>query len=99
MAVELKPQRGHWYKRPDLNDLFEVVAIDDDEGTIEIQYFNGEIEELDQTSWQELHIASAAPPEDWSGALEVERYAINDRAKESPGNLDDALNHLDINEI
>ncbi|MRX26995.1 DUF6763 family protein [Kangiella sp. HZ709] len=98
MAKLLTPRRGHWYKRPDLNDVFEVVAIDDDEGTIEIQYFNGEIEELDLASWQELYIAEAAAPEDWSGALEVESYAINDRMKESPGNLSDALNHLDINE-
>lgn len=98
MGSSLVPQRGHWYKRPDLNDVFEVVAIDDDEGTIEIQYFNGEIEELDQASWKELQIAAAAPPEDWSGALEVERYAINDRVEDSPSNLEDALNHLDINE-
>ncbi|NVJ68257.1 MAG: hypothetical protein HWE16_17360 [Gammaproteobacteria bacterium] len=98
MASSLTPQRGHWYKRPDLNDVFEVVAIDDDEGTIEIQYFNGEIEELDISSWEQLHIAGAAPPEDWSGALEVDRYAINDRVSDSPTSLDDALNHLDFNE-
>ncbi len=89
------PQRGHWYKRQDLNALFEVVAIDDDDETIEIQYFNGEIEELDQASWKELSIASAAPPEDWSGALEVEKYAINDRMTDAPSSLDDALNILD----
>ncbi|WP_251359549.1 DUF6763 family protein [Kangiella sp. TOML190] len=88
-------QRGHWYKRRDLNALFEVVAIDDDDDTIEIQYFNGEIEELDQTSWQQLSIANAAPPEDWSGALEVEKYAINDRVTDAPTSLDEALNILD----
>ncbi len=98
MVSSLIPQRGHWYKRPDLNDLFEVVAIDDDEGTIEIQYFNGEIEELDKSSWKQLQIATAAPPEDWSGALEVESYAINDRVTDSPASLDDALNILDISE-
>ncbi len=99
MASSLHPQRGHWYKRPDLNDLFEVVAIDDDDETIEIQYFNGEIEELDRTSWEQLQLAAAAPPEDWTGALEVEKYAINDRVDDSPTSLDDALNHLDLNKI
>ncbi len=96
MKRPISPERGQWYKRPDLNDLFEVVAIDDDEGTIEIQYFNGEIEELDQASWKQLEIIGAAAPEDWSGALEVESYAINDRMKDSPASLEDALNRLDI---
>ena len=37
------PVVGQWYARPG-GDSFEVVAIDRDDGTIEIQYFDGTIE-------------------------------------------------------
>lgn len=95
MATQIDPEIGRWFKRLDLNELFEVVARDDDDKTIDIQYFNGEIEELDMASWQQLPITQAAAPEDWSGALEVEKYEINDRYSDEPESLDDALFFLD----
>lgn len=95
MAKQLSPKIGQWFKRLDLNELFEVVARDDDEKAIDIQYFNGEIEELDFSSWKQLPITEAAAPEDWSGALEVEKYEINDRYTDEPESLDDALFFLD----
>ena len=98
MAQALTPQRGHWYKRSDLNTLFEVVAIDDDDGTIEVQYFGGEIEELDLNSWQLLELTQAAPPEDWSGALEVDSYTLADEQSLAPSSLDDVLNIIDSND-
>ncbi|ACV26935.1 DUF6763 family protein [Kangiella koreensis] len=98
MAQELLPLRGHWYKRSDLNTIFEVVAIDDDDGTIEVQYFGGEIEELDLHSWELLELSQAAPPEDWSGALEVDDYTLGDELELAPGSLDDVLNIIDSND-
>ena len=46
-----QPGIGDWYR---LNDgaLFEVVALDDDDGTIEIQYFDGTVEEMDIEDWE-----------------------------------------------
>jgi len=32
---------------------FEVVALDDDDGTIEIQYFDGTVEEMDIEDWED----------------------------------------------
>lgn len=98
MAQELLPHRGHWYKRSDLNSIFEVVAIDDDDGTIEVQYFGGEIEELDINSWQLLELSQATPPEDWSGALEVDDYTLGDELELAPSSLDDVLNIIDSND-
>ena len=74
---------GAWYKRPDLKKIFEIVAIDQDEDCIEIQYFDGEIEELDLDTWNELQIISVAAPEDWSGPYEMN--------KEDLENYDDDL--------
>ena len=78
----LKPEIGEWY-RGATNALFEVVAIDDADQTIEIQYFDGTIEEMDFDSWQELlkdeSIEAADASEDWSGSLDVD---AEDRGRE-----------------
>jgi hypothetical protein len=65
------PVIGQWYRRTG-GDSFEVVAIDPDDRTIEIQYFDGTIEELDLDEWREEAIFSTEPPEDWTGSVDVE---------------------------
>lgn len=70
-----QPGIGDWYR---LNGgaLFEVVALDDDDGTIEIQYFDGTVEEMDiedwDAQWEDGALESAEAPEDWSGSIDVE---------------------------
>ena len=69
--VNPPPAVGKWYARPG-GDSFEIVAFDSDDGTIEIQYFDGTIEELDLDEWREELIYAAEPPEDWTGSVDVE---------------------------
>jgi hypothetical protein len=70
-----QPGIGDWYR---LNGgaLFEVVALDDDDGTIEIQYFDGTVEEMDiedwEAQWEDGALESAEAPEDWSGSIDIE---------------------------
>ena len=45
--------------RLNLFQKFLVTAIDDDAGTIEIQYFDGTVEELDFDSWEEMAMQAA----------------------------------------
>ena len=52
-----------------------MVAIDDDDETIEIQYFDGTVAEIDFDSWNEQlldDLDAADAPEDWSGAIDME---------------------------
>ncbi|MGB6449194.1 MAG: DUF6763 family protein [Steroidobacteraceae bacterium] len=69
-----QPSVGSWYRME--GDLFEVVAIDDDDATIEIQYFDGTVEEMDLEDWEthceERELETIDPPEDWSGSVDVE---------------------------
>lgn len=63
---------GDWYR--DLEGhTFEIVAIDEDDATVEIQYFDGTVEELDFDTWAETTVEAVEPPEDWSGSLDIER--------------------------
>ncbi len=72
MPIGQLPGIGDWY-RDESGNTFEIVALDEDEGTIEIQYFDGAVEELDADAWPELALEAAEPPEDWSGSLDIDR--------------------------
>jgi hypothetical protein len=78
------PVIGQWYQRPG-GDSFEVVAIDGDDGTIEIQYFDGTVEEVDIENWNEDDIISTEPPEDWTGSLDVEPEDTENEYEAEPG--------------
>jgi hypothetical protein len=65
------PIVGDWYRRTN-GSLFEVVAIDRDDGTVEIQHFDGTLEEFDLEAWDEQEFEEAQPPEDWTGSVDVE---------------------------
>lgn len=62
--AQLQPEIGAWFEDIGNGALFEIVAIDDLERTIEIQYLDGTVDEFDLDQWQQLPIAGAAPPED-----------------------------------
>ena len=78
------PVVGKWYARPG-GDSFEVVAFDADDGTIELQYFDGTIEELDVEDWREEQILPAVPPEDWTGSVDVEPEDYENEFDTEPG--------------
>ena len=65
-----RPSVGEWYQNLE-GEILEVVAYDGDEGTIEVQFYDGTVEEYDLDTWEELELAPAQPPEDWSGSLDL----------------------------
>jgi hypothetical protein len=69
MATGIVPTVGHWYQNPD-QTKFEVVALDEDEGIVEIQYFDGELDEVEFDVWPQMGLENIPPPEDWSGAYD-----------------------------
>ncbi len=70
MAV-LYPVIGQWFRRAN-GVLFEVVALDEQDGTIELQQFDGTIDEVDLETWPELLLVEVSPPEDWSGSVDMD---------------------------
>ncbi|MDH3646637.1 MAG: hypothetical protein OER80_07670 [Gammaproteobacteria bacterium] len=91
----INPVVGDWYKKTG-GSLFEVVAIDDDDGTIEVQHYDGTVEEYEIEGWREMLISTVEPPEDWSGSFDMDRedYGVDrdERAADPYGNpLDELL--------
>ena len=71
-AIVGNPRIGQWYSRGDKGENFVVTAIDEQEGTIEIQSFDGDLDELDLSVWSALPLEFSEEPEDWTGPVEVE---------------------------
>lgn len=64
------PLIGSWYKDTDTNQRFEVVALDEKQKTIEVQYFDGDISEFDIASWGALSITEIQTPEEAYGGYD-----------------------------
>ncbi|MDH3586906.1 MAG: hypothetical protein OEQ30_07445 [Gammaproteobacteria bacterium] len=94
MAV-LYPVIGKWFSRPN-GTLFEVVAVDEDGGTVEMQQFDGTLDEVDMESWPDLLLVEASAPEDWSGSVDMdpEDY-VGRHNDEMPAGFHDPLEFLD----
>jgi hypothetical protein len=94
MAV-LYPVIGQWFRRPS-GTLFEVVAIDEDDATVEIQQFDGTIDEVELETWPELLLVEVSAPEDWSGSVDMdpEDY-VGKSSGEIPNGFHDPLAFLD----
>jgi hypothetical protein len=92
--AEISPVIGNWYRHEN-GELFEVVALDADDATVEIQYFDGTIEELDFDAWEQMEIEEAEPPEDWSGPLDVDDDEIDEFQDKPAEDFDDPLEYLD----
>ena len=65
------PHVGVWYKEIGAEQIFEVVAYDNREHTIEIQLLAGEVDEYDLESWAEMEIVQVEEPEDWRNPYEI----------------------------
>jgi hypothetical protein len=71
MTTEADPIVNTWYQHLDKGQKFQVVAVDESEFVIEIQYFDGDIEEIDLDDWFLMDLEQIESPEDISGALDV----------------------------
>jgi hypothetical protein len=94
------PVIGQWYRRTG-GESFEVVAIDRDDRTIEIQYFDGTVEEIEVDEWLEDEIEACEAPEDWTGSVDVEPEDTENEYEVEPAgsaNRSDAMSFVDRGE-
>ena len=72
MGREHDPVKGQWYETLEDDDVFQVLSVDEDAELIEIQYVDGDIEEIDYETWQEMDLEPTDEPEGWAGDEDVE---------------------------
>ena len=98
MRPAKKPRVGDWYQDAS-GENFEVIALDEDQQTVEIQYFDGAIDECDFDTWRDLDVTGMEPPEDWSGPLDIERvdYDMEVDVNAGPDDWAMSLDEIDKN--
>ncbi|SRR5581483_6060228 len=74
------PRVGQWYTRQDTGETFWVTDYDDDGGTVEIQMSDGDLDELDEETWQSLPLDLSAPAPDWLDPLTAEESTESEHA-------------------
>ena len=89
------PIIGQWFRRPD-GTMFEVVAVDEDDMTVEIQLFDGTIGEVEIDRWPELLVKEVAAPDDWSGSMDMDPEDYTGKKDvDLPSGYNDPLAFLD----
>jgi hypothetical protein len=66
VSREYAPVPGKWYENKEEDETFRVLTVDEDDELVEIEYLDGEIEELDLDTWHELDLEPTDEPEGWS---------------------------------
>ena len=74
MYESADPLVNEWYRYPQKSQMFQVTAIDEDNGTVEIQYFDGNLDEFELDTWYAMEVERIEEPEDWTGPMDnIER--------------------------
>jgi hypothetical protein len=90
------PIIGAWYEEVETGDVFEVVAVDEDTASIEIQYVGGELSELDFESWGQMVLLRAEAPEDMNASYELSNEDMQDYEDiRIPDFMDDPLSSIE----
>ena len=66
MSRDNPPVRGQWYENVEEEETFRVLSVDEDSELIEIEYLDGDIEEIDVETWHEMDLETRDEPEGWS---------------------------------
>ena len=95
MSVDYPPI-GKWFRRPN-GAVFEVVAVDESDRTVEVQFFDGTVDEFDVEAWPEMLLIEVSPPEDWSGSVDMDPDDYEGDDPDYPPGFHDPLDYLDSN--
>jgi len=66
----IRPDIGQWYAHTDKGELFQVVGRDEESRNIEIQYVDGDLDEIDAETWAVLPVERVEPPEDVTASVD-----------------------------
>jgi hypothetical protein len=72
VSRDYEPTPGQWYENLEEEESFRVLSVDEDSELIEIEYLDGDIEEIDIETWHEMDLDLTDEPEGWSDADEDE---------------------------
>ncbi|HTY51535.1 MAG TPA: DUF6763 family protein [Steroidobacteraceae bacterium] len=72
MSRDYEPVAGQWYENVEEEESFRVLSVDEDSEIVEIEYLDGDVEEIDLETWHEMDLEKTDEPEGWSDTDEDE---------------------------
>ena len=66
MSRDYEPVPSQWYENVEEEESFRVLSVNEDSDLVEIEYLDGDIEEIDIEAWHEMDLEKIAEPEGWS---------------------------------
>ncbi len=89
MSRDYEPTAGQWYQNVEEEESFRVLSVDEDSELVEIEYVDGDIEELDIEAWHEMDLEKTVAPEGWSESEEEEDDDDEDEDDDDDDDWDD----------
>jgi len=68
VSRDYEPVAGQWYENLEEEETFRVLSVDPDSELVEIEYLDGDIEEIDLETWHEMDLEKRQEPEGWGEA-------------------------------
>lgn len=90
--TQMAPDIGNWFEDLESGEVFEVVALDEFHQTVEVQYLDGTVDEMDREYWISRSLAPAAAPEDAHAAY---GQTAREQDPDSAGSNPELLSPLD----
>ena len=82
MSRDYEPTPGQWYENLEEEESFRVLSVDEDSELVEIEYLDGDIEEIDLETWHEMDLDLTQEPEGWSESDEEEEEKEEEEEEE-----------------
>jgi hypothetical protein len=72
VSRDYEPVVGQWYENLEEEESFHVLSVNEDSELVEIEYLDGDIEEIDIEAWHEMDLELTQEPEGWAESDEEE---------------------------
>jgi hypothetical protein len=70
MNSRIAAATGQWYLDRASGDIFQIVSVDEDDGSIDMQHTDGSLEETSVADWVARALERCEQPEDWVGPFD-----------------------------
>jgi uncharacterized protein DUF6763 len=102
VSRDYEPVPAQWYENVEEEESFRVLSVDEDSELVEIEYLDGDIEEIDLETWHEMDLEKINEPEGWSesddeDADEDEEWE-EDEDEDDDDDLDDDEDEDDVDD-
>jgi hypothetical protein len=89
VSRDYEPVPGQWYENLEEEESFRVLSVDEDSELVEIEYLDGDIEEIDLEAWHEMDLEHTEEPEGWAASREEDEEEEEDEEDEDDWDEDE----------